>query len=382
MKRLLLTLTTTLLAVTCLSGCNTDTSETSSSEVSSSEISSTTSVESVKSFTVRFLNYDDSVLETVSVLSGEAAKYSKVEPSRSATFDHYYEFKAWDKDFSNVTSDLDVKATYEEKNNHKKLDPDFAFEVIEHASWPSKETTNYIGQGKKGKLYLYKHVTVDGKAINYQSIDFDDMEFDYSPVDFDTVGGYPITIKYAEFTVTDYIDVVPDASGWSFIKTYEGSANLNVNGPDLWMMEYIDFYDKGVIINHNSGKPYLSENMHDGHSVRFHRSVDGIDVDVAYDYYENGVIEYSFPDHPDEVASLRFADDNPTQDIGPTQFTLSIHQSLGEASSAYGLMYDDEGDYSIAVKYDYDSSANSIKIHLKGYPEPFVYNEADGIYHH
>ena len=375
MKRLLLALTTMLLATVCLSGCNNGSSQTSPS-------TKPTSVEPIKTFTVRFLNYDDSVLETVSVLPGEAAKYSKAEPSRPATFDYYYEFKAWDKDFSNVTSDLDVKATYEEKNNHKELDPDFAFEVIEHASWPDKDTTNYIGQGKKGKLYLHKNVKVDGKAVNYQSIDFDDMEFDYSTVDFETVGGYPITIKYAEFTIVDYIDVIPDTSGWAYIRTYEGSATRNVNGPDLWMMEYIDFYDKGVIINHNSGKPYLSENMHDGQSVRFHRSVDGIDVDVAYDYFEDGVIEYSFPDHPDEVTSLRFVDDNPTQDIGPTEVTLSIHQLFDEAPSAYGLMYDDEGDYSIAVKYDYDSSAKSIKIHLKAYPEPFVYNETDGIYHH
>lgn len=376
MKRLLLTLTTTLLSVVCLSGCNNGSSETSPST------EPTTSVEPVKTFTVRFLNYDDSVLETVSVLPGEAAVYSKVEPSRPATFDYYYEFKGWDKDFSNITSDLDVKATYEEKNNHKELNPDFTFEVLEHASWPDKDTTNFIGQGKKGKLYLYKSVIIDGEHHKYQSIDFDDMEFDYSAVDFNTVGGYPITIKYAGFTVTDYIDVIPDTSTWTLVRQYEGSATHNVNGPDLWMMEYIDFYDKGVIINQNSGKPYLSENMHDGQSVRFHRSVDGIDVDVAYDYYETGVIEYSFPDHPDEVASLRFIDDNPTQDIGPTKFTLIIHQTLDEASSAYGLLYDDEGDYSIAVKYDYDSSSNSFRIHLKAYPEPFVYNETDGAYHH
>ena len=376
MKRLLLTLTTTLLATVCLSGCN------NGSQNTSDPSGESTSVEPIKTFTVRFLNYDDSVLETVNVAPGEAAKYSKVTPSKPATFDYYYEFKGWDKDFSKVTSNLDVKATYEEKNNHKELDPDFTFEVLEHSTTLDKNTTNYLGQGKKGKLYLHKHVLVDGEKVNYQSIDFDDMEFDYATVDFETVGGYPIVIKYAEFTVTDYIDVIPDISTWTLVRQYVGSASHNVNGPDLWMMEYIDFYDKGVIINHNSGKPYLSENMNDGQSVRFHRSVDGIDVDTAYDYFGEGLIEYSFPEHPDEVASLSFVDDHPTRDIGPTKFTLSIHQTFNEAPSAYGLLYDDEGLYSVAVKYDYDSSSNSIKIHLKAYPESFVYDETDFKYHH
>lgn len=332
-------------------------------------------------YKVVFKKYDDAILYQAKVKKGGTAVYKGDDPTKPADFEYYHVFDGWDIDLTNVTSNLETKATYEQKSNHKELALDFCFEVSEDASWPDASNTNYLGKGKSGKLILNEPVIVEGETVNYQSVDFDDMRFDYAPVEFGKVGEYPIAVTYAGLTVTDYLDVVPDVSKWTLIRTYTGSATHNVNGPDWWMMEYIDFYDKGVILNNNSSKPYITENWHDGKSVRIYRVSDGVSYDVIYDYFEEGLTDYSFPDHPDVVSTLNFVADNIPQTIDPSVFTLSIHQSLEEAPSAYGLVDDDNGNW-LTVKYDYDSTNKSIKIHLGGYPKPFVYNEEDGKYHY
>jgi uncharacterized repeat protein (TIGR02543 family)/uncharacterized repeat protein (TIGR01451 family) len=59
-------------------------------------------------YTVRFIDYDNTVLKTEEVLEGDDAT-APSEPSRDG-----YTFTVWDKDFTNVQSDLDVYAHYEE----------------------------------------------------------------------------------------------------------------------------------------------------------------------------------------------------------------------------------------------------------------------------
>ena len=60
-------------------------------------------------FVVRFLDWDDAVLKTQKVEKGMSA-IAPEEPSRTG-----YDFTGWDKNFKNITSDLDVHATYTEK---------------------------------------------------------------------------------------------------------------------------------------------------------------------------------------------------------------------------------------------------------------------------
>ena len=68
------------------------------------------------SYTVVFKNWDGTVLSTQSVVHGSAAK-APATPTRPATAQYTYTFKSWDTDFSNVTSDLTVKATYTQTTN-------------------------------------------------------------------------------------------------------------------------------------------------------------------------------------------------------------------------------------------------------------------------
>ena len=62
----------------------------------------------VKSFTVRFLDYDGFVFKTQKVNYNEAAT-APDDPTREG-----YVFKGWDLDFSNITSNKDVTAEYDE----------------------------------------------------------------------------------------------------------------------------------------------------------------------------------------------------------------------------------------------------------------------------
>ena len=62
----------------------------------------------IVAYTVRFVDYDGTVLKTQPVEKGQAAT-APVAPTRDG-----YNFIGWDRDFGNVTSDLTVTALYEE----------------------------------------------------------------------------------------------------------------------------------------------------------------------------------------------------------------------------------------------------------------------------
>ena len=64
-------------------------------------------VEAKTRYNVKFYDWDNTLLKTSSTVEGQKA-VSPVDPTRTG-----YTFKGWDADFSNVTSNLDVHATYD-----------------------------------------------------------------------------------------------------------------------------------------------------------------------------------------------------------------------------------------------------------------------------
>ncbi|MBR3988280.1 MAG: starch-binding protein [Clostridia bacterium] len=72
-----------------------------------------TEPEPVVTYTVTFKNYDGTVLATRTVEEGKAAT-APSNPTRPSTVSTVYTFSSWDKDFSNITSDLTVTAQYTE----------------------------------------------------------------------------------------------------------------------------------------------------------------------------------------------------------------------------------------------------------------------------
>ena len=65
-------------------------------------------------YTVTFKNYDESILEQVSVKEGSNATYSGPTPTRAETSEYSYTFTGWDQPLTNITSDCVRVAQYTE----------------------------------------------------------------------------------------------------------------------------------------------------------------------------------------------------------------------------------------------------------------------------
>lgn len=86
-------------------------SSTNSSSSSSSNPSSS-SVHQDVYYTVTFLNYDETPLQEVRVLEGEEAHYTGATPTREEDDEFKYEFDGWDRDLTNIRSNVITKAKF------------------------------------------------------------------------------------------------------------------------------------------------------------------------------------------------------------------------------------------------------------------------------
>ncbi|MBQ1977866.1 MAG: InlB B-repeat-containing protein, partial [Ruminococcus sp.] len=72
--------------------------------------------ETARTYKVTFVNYDSSVISTQNVKHGKSAT-APADPVRPANAQYTFTFAGWDTEFTNITSDLTVKATYTQKIN-------------------------------------------------------------------------------------------------------------------------------------------------------------------------------------------------------------------------------------------------------------------------
>jgi hypothetical protein len=67
---------------------------------------------SVNQYTVQFVNYDGSVLQTNTVDYGSSAEYAGVKPAKPAADDYSYVFTGWDNPTSAITGDVTATAQF------------------------------------------------------------------------------------------------------------------------------------------------------------------------------------------------------------------------------------------------------------------------------
>lgn len=70
--------------------------------------------EEPKYYTVTFLNYDDSILGSISVKEGETANYTFLPPKKPDGDEFSYQFIGFDKDLNNISSDIFTHAEFKE----------------------------------------------------------------------------------------------------------------------------------------------------------------------------------------------------------------------------------------------------------------------------
>lgn len=76
--------------------------------------STNTTIEESVYYTVTFLNYDDSILGSISVKEGETANYTFLPPKKPDGDEFSYQFIGFDKDLNNISSDIFTHAEFKE----------------------------------------------------------------------------------------------------------------------------------------------------------------------------------------------------------------------------------------------------------------------------
>lgn len=97
----------------------------------------------LQKFSVKFLNYDDSVLDITYVEYGEAAVYTGETPTRPAKGEYAYKFSGWDSDITVITQNTEVHAVYKESTRY------FTVNFVDHNG--SLLYTTTVAYGKEAK---------------------------------------------------------------------------------------------------------------------------------------------------------------------------------------------------------------------------------------
>ena len=146
-------------------------------------------------YTVTFKDYDGTVLATVIVEEGKAAVYPHDNPTREANGFLVYEFIGWDKEFTNVTSDLIVTAQYKETDTT----PSYIVTFVNHDGTELAKVTV-----RHGEAATYEGETPTREANKYLEYTFSGWDKEFTNVTSDlTVTAQFIEIDTrSEHTVT------------------------------------------------------------------------------------------------------------------------------------------------------------------------------------
>ena len=90
-------------------------------------------------YTVKFLNWDGTLLKEQIVHKGESAVYSGTNPERLYDANYHYTFKSWDKALTNITADTNITAIYEKTSHTNDTSV-----VSQKPTWDASGYTSYI----------------------------------------------------------------------------------------------------------------------------------------------------------------------------------------------------------------------------------------------
>ena len=101
----------------------------------------------IKYFTIRFLNYDGTILQQILLAEGQTPEYTGQTPTQPATAEYEYTFTGWDKEIVAVTADADYTAQFESNAiTYTIRFLNYDGETLQELTLAYGETPEYTGQ--------------------------------------------------------------------------------------------------------------------------------------------------------------------------------------------------------------------------------------------
>lgn len=169
-------------------------------------------------YDVTFVNYDGTVLETVSVKEGNDATYTGQTPTRETTVWYTYNFIGWSKELTNITSDMTVVAQYE-------------------SSATIAGQIGYLEVKNSGGSNL--QISIDGGTSRPVGLHYVNSSMEF---------GKLVTMKASTNNDNEFIGWVNGKTG-ELVKT-EPTLSVYTSGNDIWIAMYA--------VDHNEGKSLVT----------------------------------------------------------------------------------------------------------------------------
>lgn len=214
-------------------------------------------------YTITFINYDNSVIQQIVIEKGELPNYPDA-PSREG-----YTFIGWDHDLKDISSDLVIKAMYEQIEEKIVVGPSEKYNTLEEALNVANDgDIIYVEAGTYLGCIINKEVEIRGnnynidplKNRNEETIFTTDLVINASNV---TINGIELTQK-AKFTFDDLSYDVRQVS-FHYCKVTDSSINDNnernvapfnlVSNNDCYIYDIV--IDNCYISKNDKGRPMV-----------------------------------------------------------------------------------------------------------------------------
>lgn len=240
----------------------------------------------VKQYTVTFLGFEGAEIDVQLVDENDSALTPNIPEVEGYVFDH------WDKDYSNVTSDLTVNAVYRELNsfNVSFVDNDGSVlkqeRVYKGTSATAPDMTNKVyidfdSQQKQG--YVFDHWNMDFSNVNADLV----VEAQYIQIDKPILFVKPEVVKKG---TTNYVTV----SVYVVSNTAFSGLNININYSNALELTEDNISVKSIFGTQN----------------RYDLELDAISHEINFSWYYPAEGGYSLTDNYSKVMELKFEIDD------------------------------------------------------------------------
>ncbi|WIF89280.2 InlB B-repeat-containing protein [Acholeplasma laidlawii] len=349
----------------------------------------------IKTYTVTFVDEDESVLETQTVEYGTTPEYKGETPTKGATAEFTYTFSGWTPEVSEVTGDVTYTATYSSETNEYTVtfkdynDTELKSETVEYGkSAPAPSDPERTGYTFTGWDVDFDNVTGDLtvtatyeiKTYTVTFVDEDESVLETQTVEYGTTPEYkgetPTKGATAEFTYT-FSGWTPEVSEVTGDVTYTATYSSETNKYTVTFKDYNDTELKSESVEYGKAATAPADPEREGYTFAgWDVDFDNVTVDLTVTAtYEIKTYTVTFVDEDESVLETQtveygttpeYKGETPTK--GATaEFTYTFSGWTPEVSEVTG-----------AVTYTatYSSETNKYTVTFKDYNDTELKSES------